>query len=96
MRYTLEGCCTDEAHCTNRKTFYPTMFEQFADIETWMDDQSYLKRIRNYCVLNPNTILTPDSDKLTKKDKMTFKQFWNADPVHMTGTGYEYLATKIT
>jgi hypothetical protein len=70
MRYTLEGCCTDDAHCSNRKTFYPTMFEQLADIETWMDDQSYLKRIRNYCVLNPNTILTPDSDKVTKKDKL--------------------------
>jgi hypothetical protein len=96
MRYTLEGCCTDEAHCTNRKTFYPTMFEQLAEIETWMDDQSYLKRIRKYCVLNPNSILTPDLDKLTKKDKTTFKQFWSAGPVHMTGTGYEYLATKLT
>jgi hypothetical protein len=58
-------------------------------LETWIDDQAFLKRIRNFHVVNPNDVITPDG--LTKKDTRAFKMYWRSVLVHMTSVGYEKL-----
>jgi hypothetical protein len=94
MRYAAENCCDDPAHCTNRGGNLNTILsEGLSTIETWIDDQVYLKRIRNFHVVNPNDIITPDGS--TKRDTRTFKTYWRAGPVHMTCTGYDRLAKGI-
>jgi hypothetical protein len=55
MRYAAENCCDDPAHCTNRGGNLNTILsEGLSTIETWIDDQVYLKRVRNFHVVNPN------------------------------------------
>jgi hypothetical protein len=54
MRYVMESCCSDPSHYTNRKGYVRAQGDALAEIQEWMDDQAYLKRIRNYAVLNPN------------------------------------------
>jgi hypothetical protein len=79
-RYAVESCCDDSSHCSNRGTgLTQVLTEGLSNLETWMDDQSYLKRIRNFVVFNPNDFFSPD----TKKDARVFKQCWKAGPVHM-------------
>jgi hypothetical protein len=69
MRYAAENCCANPAHCTNRGgNLNAVLSEGLATIETWIDDQCYLKRIRNFHVINPNLLITPDaSQKVTPK-----------------------------
>jgi hypothetical protein len=79
-------------HCTNRGTGLNALLASGLDnLETWLD----LKRIRNFCVINPNNFFTPDTDGITKQDKRSFKLNWKEGPVHMTSTGYGKLAQCI-
>jgi hypothetical protein len=94
MRYAAENCCANPAHCTNRGgNLNAVLSEGLATIETWIDDQCYLKRIRNFHVINPNLLITPDG--ISKSDTKTFKMYWKAGPVHMTALGYEKLSKSI-
>jgi hypothetical protein len=95
-RYAVESCCDDSSHCSNRGTgLTQVLTEGLSNLETWMDDQSYLKRIRNFLVFNPNDFFSPDNDTITKKDARVFKQCWKAGPVHMTSYGYEKMAASL-
>jgi hypothetical protein len=95
-RYALESCCDDSTHCVNRGSGLTQMLaDGLGKIETWTDDQAYLKRIRNFLVYNPNDFLSPDEDSVTKKDTKFYKMCWNAGPVHMSTFGYEKLAIAI-
>jgi hypothetical protein len=84
-RYALESCCDDASHCSNRGSgLTQVLTEGLANLETWVDDQAYLKRIRNFMTFNPNDFFSPDEDPITKKDAKIYKQCWKAGPVHMT------------
>jgi hypothetical protein len=64
-------------------------------LETWLDDQAYLKRIRNFCVINPN-FFTPEDEGSPRKVYMkSFKMLLRDDPVHISCTGYTKLAQCI-
>jgi hypothetical protein len=94
MRYAVESCCDSALHCTNRgPALNKVLSEGLATLETWIDDQAFLKRIRNFLVLNPNLIIAPDHAQ--KKDARTFKAYWKDGPVHMASAGYEKLAAGI-
>jgi hypothetical protein len=94
MRYAAENCCENPDHCTNRgSNLNMVLSEGLSVLETWIDDQAFLKRIRNFHVVNPNDIITPDG--LTKKDTRAFKMYWRSGPVHMTTVGYEKLGKGI-
>jgi hypothetical protein len=71
------------------------MVAGLANLETWSDDQAYLKRIRNFLVFNPNDFLSPDDAPVTKRYAKLYKLCWNAGPVHMSPMGYEKLATSL-
>jgi hypothetical protein len=48
-RYALESCCDDASHCSNRGGgLTQVLTEGLSNLETWVDDQAYLKRIRNF------------------------------------------------
>jgi hypothetical protein len=88
MRYAIESCCDSALHCTNRgPALNKVLSEGLATLETWIDDQSFLKGIRNFLVVNPNLIIVPDNTQ--KKDAKTFKVYWKSGPVHMASIGYE-------
>jgi hypothetical protein len=81
MRYIMESYCNDPTHCTNRKGYVRTQGDALAQIQEWMDYQAYMKRIRNFAVLNPTSLLDDgDANKATAK---RIKQLWSAGPVHM-------------
>jgi hypothetical protein len=95
-RYALESCCDDASHCSNRGGgLTQVLAEGLSNLETWTDDQAYLKRIRNFLTFNPNDFFSPDEDPITKKDAKVYKQCWKAGPVHMTQFGYEKLAAAL-
>jgi hypothetical protein len=56
------------------------------DFERWIKDQAYMKRLKNYCVVNPNQVMAKGSNK------KQIKQFWKAGPVHMASAAYVKLA----
>jgi hypothetical protein len=47
-----------------------------------ISDQAYLKRIRNFSVLNPTKLL--DTSALDTAKAKRVMNFWTAGPVHMT------------
>jgi hypothetical protein len=55
--------------------------------------ESYLKRIRNFIVVNPNMVIAPDS--VNKLETKTFKLYCKSGPIHMTTIGYKKLAVGI-
>jgi hypothetical protein len=93
MRYAIESCCDSALHCTNRGPALNKVLSEGLTTGDWIDDQSYLKRIRNFMVVNPNLVIAPDN--AYKKDAKTFKMYWKNGPVHMSSTGYEKLAQGI-
>jgi hypothetical protein len=95
-RYALENCCDNPSHCTNRgEGLKEAIVAGLSNLETWTDDQAYLKRIRNFMVFNPNDFLSPDDVPVTKRDAKLYKMCWNAGPVHMSALGYEKLAASL-
>jgi hypothetical protein len=62
-------------------------------VHTWIDNQTYLRRICNFIVVNPNLIIAPDS--VNKMETKTFKLYWKSGPIHMAPIGYEKFATGL-
>jgi hypothetical protein len=94
MRYVLEGCCANPSHCNNRTRDYRSILgEGLARICEWLDDQAYLKRIRNFGILNPTRLL--DTGALDAEKAKRVMNYWTAGPVHMTPSGYEHLAKNL-
>jgi hypothetical protein len=74
MRYAIESCCDSAEHCFNRgPALNRELSEGLATLETWIDDQSYLKRICNFLVVNPNMtlLLTMPTKKIPKLSRCT-------------------------
>jgi hypothetical protein len=79
----VEPCCADPEHITysGSEALGSAMTSALADFERWIKDQTYMKWLRNYCVLNPNQILPKGSNR------KQIKHFWRAGPVNMTSAG---------
>jgi hypothetical protein len=94
MRYAIESFCDSAGHCLNRgPALNKVLSEGLDSLQTWIDDQSYLKRIRNFIVVNPNLIIAPDS--VNKMETKTFKLYWKSGPIHMSTIGYKKLAAGL-
>jgi hypothetical protein len=82
MRYAVESCCDNAGHCVNRgPALNKVLSEGLDSLHTWIDHQSYLKRIRNFIVVNPNLIIAPDS--VNKMETKTFKLYWKSGAIHI-------------
>ena len=92
-RFSTAKCCPESGHITNygSKGYGPNMGSCLADIHSWTDDFARGKRIKNFEVVCPSSIIWEDK-KTTIKD---LKVYWSADPVHLTPKGYEMLAEKL-
>jgi hypothetical protein len=88
LRYMVEPSCSDPGHITYSGTedLCSAMTGALTDFERWIKDQAYMKRLKNYCVINPNQVMAKGSNK------KQIKQFWKAGPVHMASAGYAKLA----
>jgi hypothetical protein len=93
MRYARNSCCTDPLHLTNRQDLGLNMGTLLNKAEKWLRDLSYMKRIRNYLVVNPSSILAVKSSIV--KSAKSVSKFWKKSPVHMTPDGYQLLADSI-
>ena len=62
-----------------KKIFYAAI-PLLRDIHSWTDEFACGKRIRNFEVVCPGSSIWEDK-QTTKKD---LKEYWGADPVHLT------------
>jgi hypothetical protein len=58
-----------------------------------IQDFAFTRRIRNFAILCPNTLLQGDSE--IEDGAAKIKQFWTAGPVHMNQDGYTCLASNL-
>jgi hypothetical protein len=60
MRYIAGPCCTDSAHIANsdEDDFMIKQGEAPANIDKWIRDLAYMKRIRNFVVISPKDLLS--------------------------------------
>jgi hypothetical protein len=95
LRYVGAPCCSLASHITNRdENFCMTMGQALLDMEKWLHDLSYMKRIKNFHVVNPNALLMPDGDN-RKKVAKAMKKMWHGNSVHLVPDGYKMLAESL-
>jgi hypothetical protein len=96
MRYMSYKCCEDPNHLTNFKCkgWGNYIGESLININTWLNDVVYLKRIRNFEIMCPNELLQRNVS--LKKAAWRLYKFWSQDPVHMTKEGYAELAVALS
>ena len=84
-RYITGPCCNNRGHVTNfgDKKYGKIMGDKLADIGDWVKEFVYGKRITNFQVFSPTTLILGTDDS---KDEM--RATWGRDPVHMTKHGY--------
>ena len=94
-RYINGRCCPAESHLTNFGTreYVKTMGTSLAELEDWIRDLAYSKRIQLSSVICPATMV--DLDNPTDKKKELAK-WWGTDPVHLLPAGYSKMAEKLT
>jgi hypothetical protein len=96
MRYIAGPCCTDSAHITNadEDDFIIKQGEALANIDKWIWDLAYMKRIHNFVVISPKDLLSKGCK--TMKDVKVLHSLWKtADTVHLRPAGYERMAEAI-
>jgi hypothetical protein len=95
MRFVKNPCCNNASHITNRKdkTLAIKMGEAIGEVKEWLQDFAFTRRIRNFAILCPNTLLQGDSE--IEDGAAKIKQFWTAGPVHMNQDGYACLASNL-
>ena len=62
-------------------------------MDDWIRDLAYSKRIQQFSVISPATLV--DLDNPTDKKKELVK-WWGTDPVHLLPAGYSKMAEKLT
>jgi hypothetical protein len=72
-----------------------TMGKAMLDLEKWLHDLSYMKRIQNFHVLNPNAMLMPDTGGSCKKVAKAMKKMWHGNSVHLVPEDYQMLAEAL-
>jgi hypothetical protein len=96
LRYMGAPCCSLAGHITNRdENFAMTMGKAMIDLEKWLHDLSYMKRIKNFHVLNPNAMLMPEDGGSCKKVAKAMKKMWHGSSVHLVPEGYQMLAEAL-
>ena len=94
-RYVMGRCCTDSGHLKNfgTKEYVRAMGNTLGEIDDWIRDLAFSKRILNFSVINTGTLVDLDSPSSKKKELI---QWWGNDPIHMTEAGYAKLARNLT
>jgi hypothetical protein len=59
----------------------------------WLQDLAYTRRIRNFAVINPNSLMREDDP--SADNAQLVRELWKDDPVHLTKDGYELLSSKL-
>ena len=87
-------CCPDESHLTNLGTreYVKTMGTSLAELEDWIRDLAYSKRIQLFSVICPATMVDLNNPSDKKKE---LAKWWGTDPVHLLPAGYSKMAEKL-
>jgi hypothetical protein len=95
MRYIVNKCCEDDKHITNKSSSHygKSMGESLGEMEVWLRDLAFTRRVRNFVVMCPNTILGDEAS--IKEGSRRVTAFWKEGPVHLTREGYTTIATGI-
>ena len=94
-RFIMGRCCPDTGHLKNfgTKEYVRAMGNTLAEIDDWVRDLAFSKRILNFTVINTGNLVDLDSPSSRKKELV---QWWGNDPVHMTEAYYAKLARNLT
>jgi uncharacterized membrane protein YgcG len=87
LRY-LKPCCRDKSHITNRKEpeYFKELGSAVSDMRESVKDIVYGKKIRNFKVLEPVSLLATDEDDEAAAAKLM--PYFKEDPVHLSSDGY--------
>jgi hypothetical protein len=85
-------CCLNDDHVTNRgePEFKEKLLSDLKEVRRSLKDLIFGKKIRNFKVLDPLTLMYGDEDGGGEK-----KGFWRLDPVHPSPAGYENLMSEL-
>jgi hypothetical protein len=95
VRYLGKSCCSDMSHIINstERNYGTVAGQALKDYGTWLQDLAFTRRIRNFAVLNPNSLLRKDDP--TADNAQLVRELWRDGPVHMPKDGYELLCNKL-
>jgi hypothetical protein len=87
LRY-LKPCCRDKTHITNRKDpkYFKELGTAVSDMRESIKDIVYGKKIKNFKVLEPVTLLATDEDDMAAAAKLM--PYFKEDPVHLSADRY--------
>jgi hypothetical protein len=93
--YITGKCCKQEDHITNfsDSNYSSDLGAQLEALGGWVKALSFTKRVRNFKVVCPNSMLGIDLDSTADENRLT--DYWETDPVHLTTFGYNSLADSI-
>jgi hypothetical protein len=85
-------CCMDDDHVTNRSEpdFKEKLLGDLKEVRRLLKDLIFGKKICNFKVLDPLTLMYGDEDGGGEK-----KGFWRLDPVHPSPAGYANLMSEL-
>ena len=94
-RYINGRCCPDESHLSNFGTreYVKSMGNCLAEMDDWLKDLAYSKRILHFTVICTATMADLDSPKSKKKE---LAKWWGTDPINMLPAGYSKVAEKLS
>jgi hypothetical protein len=95
MRFVKSSCCNNSSHMTNRRerNLAKLMGEAIGEVKEWLQDFTFTRRIRNFAILCPNTLLQGENE--VEDGAAMIKKFWDSGPVHMNQDGYSALASNL-
>jgi hypothetical protein len=95
-RYVQAPCCDNEDHCTNFQlpSYRQQMGEKMANMETWIRDFTFSKRIRNFRVVSATCAVSMTEEGKLYKNRI-LKEMWGTDAVHLSPSGYAKLGEVI-
>jgi hypothetical protein len=95
VRYLGKSCCSDMAHIINssERSYGTVAGQALKEYGVWLQDLAYTRRIRNFAVINPNSLMGEDDPSADSAQLV--RELWKDDPVHLTKDGYELLSSKL-
>ena len=94
-RFINSPCCQVAGHLTNFKgeDYGTNMGESISNLTEWIKEFTHGKRIRNFKVLCPNTMISMNGDDILPKKELAM--IWSRDPIHLSSEGCQRLASCI-
>jgi hypothetical protein len=95
VRYLGKSCCSDMSHIINstERNYGTVAGQALKDYGTWLQDLAFTRRIHNFAVLNPNSLLREDDP--SADNAQLVRELWRDGPVHMAKDSYELLCNKL-